>query len=92
MQAFGRNQISVQVSGFRIWGVLTPDTYNPIPDDSSGFTLTTHLRILLRSYDLRLYRKVIFIDTIPGTEVFRNLKLQASNFIIQCPNPVCNKE
>jgi hypothetical protein len=54
MQAFGRNQISVQVSGFRIWGLLTPDTYNPIPDDSSGFTLTTHLRILRGSYDLRL--------------------------------------
>jgi hypothetical protein len=25
MQAFGRNQISGQVSGFRIWGLLTPD-------------------------------------------------------------------
>ena len=54
MQAFGRNQISVQVSGFRIWGFLTSEAYNPIPDDSSGFTLTTYLRILRRSYDLRL--------------------------------------
>jgi hypothetical protein len=26
MQTLGRNQISVQVSGFRIWGLLTPGT------------------------------------------------------------------
>jgi hypothetical protein len=26
MQTFGRNQISGQVSGFRIWGLLTPGT------------------------------------------------------------------
>ena len=47
----------LQVSGFRIRGLLTPEAYNPIPDESSGFTLTTHLRILRRSYDLRLYSR-----------------------------------
>ncbi|MGD2000168.1 MAG: ABC transporter permease [Desulfobacterales bacterium] len=31
------------------------DTYNPISDESGGFTLTTQLRILRRSYDLRFY-------------------------------------
>ena len=41
--------------------MLTPDTYNPIPDDSSGFTLTTHLRILRGSYDLRLYNADLVI-------------------------------
>jgi hypothetical protein len=54
MQAFGRKQISVQVSGFWIWGLLTPDTCTPIPDEYNDFTLTTHLRILRRSYGLRL--------------------------------------
>jgi hypothetical protein len=29
---FGRTQISGQVSGFRIWGLLTPESRNPIPD------------------------------------------------------------
>jgi hypothetical protein len=58
MQAFGRNQISVQVSGFRIWGLLTPRVKlnGTIPN-----------------------RKVIFKDTIPVIEVFRNVKFQAPN-------------
>jgi hypothetical protein len=54
MQALGRNQISVQLSGFRIYGLLTSGILNPIPYKSSGFTLTTQLRILRQSYKLRL--------------------------------------
>ena len=43
-------------------------------------------------------RKVIFRDTLPGIEEFRNLKFQAlnskeiPNVKIHCPKQVCNKE
>ena len=51
-----------QCSGFGFQDLGLADTYNPIPDESSGFTLATHLRILRRRYDLRLY--LIFLRSV----------------------------
>jgi tetratricopeptide (TPR) repeat protein len=52
--------------------LLTPDTYNPIPEKYNGFTLTTHLRILRRSYDLKLYSKGFF--SFSGIRMMNKIK------------------
>ena len=49
-----KSEFRFRVSGFGVCRHLRPETYYPIPEESSGFTLTKHLRILWRSYDLRL--------------------------------------
>jgi hypothetical protein len=54
LSAATKSVFRLQVLGFRNRVLLSPKTYKPFPDESGGFTLTTHLRILQRSYDLRL--------------------------------------
>jgi hypothetical protein len=44
MQAFGRNQIRVQVSVFSIWGLLTPGTLYETPPGRNSDRLNVEHR------------------------------------------------